>query len=245
MGVAIGSCLLFNINIQQNFKSPLFSSSATEFWRRWHISLSSWLRDYLFAPLQMKFRNRGINGIALALLITFSISGLWHGATIGFILWGIYHGVWLALEVYASHIAKKFQINIECGWLCRGIKILITFILFSISLVLFRVDGIQNALIVIKKFMSSIKNLLLSPPSFLEETFINVSSVIQIEFSKTWSLNLLILLTSAFIIFFYRAFYMYIKDSNPYLKFALIEFLMIYSLIFGTNLGGGFAYFKF
>ena len=91
--IAIGSAMILGFNLTENFNRPYQSSSITEFWRRWHISLGSWFRDYLYISLG---GNR--NHVYTNLLITMFLCGLWHGASYNFVLWGVYHGVFLALE---------------------------------------------------------------------------------------------------------------------------------------------------
>jgi len=94
--MAIGMCLMFGIGIPENFAHPYASRTITEFWRRWHISLSTWFRDYLYIPLG---GNRaGAGRTYLNLLIVFLATGLWHGAAWTFVLWGLYHGAFLAAE---------------------------------------------------------------------------------------------------------------------------------------------------
>ena len=91
--IAIGSAMILGFNLSTNFDRPYQSSSITEFWRRWHISLGSWFRDYLYIPLGGNRSNTYFN-----LLITMFLCGLWHGASYNFVLWGIYHGLFLILE---------------------------------------------------------------------------------------------------------------------------------------------------
>ena len=94
--MAIGMCLMFGIRIPENFAHPYASRTITEFWRRWHISLSTWFRDYLYIPLG---GNRaGAGRTYLNLVIVFLATGLWHGAAWTFVLWGLYHGAFLAAE---------------------------------------------------------------------------------------------------------------------------------------------------
>jgi len=90
--MAVGMALLFGYKIIDNFNSPYKATSVADFWRRWHISLSRWLLDYLFTPMQMGLRNMKQYGNAIALIVTFAVCGLWHGATWGFIIWGKVHG---------------------------------------------------------------------------------------------------------------------------------------------------------
>ncbi len=94
--VGRGTAKLFGIDLMINFKSPYFSSSAREFWSRWHISLSTWLRDYLYIPLGGN--RRGLRRTYVNLLLTMVLGGLWHGAAWNFVLWGLYHGVVLCVD---------------------------------------------------------------------------------------------------------------------------------------------------
>lgn len=98
--IARGVAKLFGIDLMENFRAPYFSRGFSEFWRRWHISLSTWLRDYLYIPLG---GNRGTSGETYRnLMITMLLGGLWHGAAWGFVVWGGLHGLYLALERAAN-----------------------------------------------------------------------------------------------------------------------------------------------
>ena len=94
--IAIGTALLLGFKFPDNFNAPYLATSLQDFWRRWHISLSTWLRDYLYIPLGGS--RRGTSRTAVNLLITFLLGGLWHGAAWTFLLWGAFHGVYLILE---------------------------------------------------------------------------------------------------------------------------------------------------
>ena len=94
--IAIGSGYLFGIRIPENFSWPYLSANITEFWRRWHISLGRWLFDYVYVPLGGSRHGRGRT--ALALVVTFAISGLWHGAGYGFLAWGVWHGLMMLVH---------------------------------------------------------------------------------------------------------------------------------------------------
>jgi D-alanyl-lipoteichoic acid acyltransferase DltB (MBOAT superfamily) len=93
--IARGSARLFGIDLMKNFDQPLLSTSIADFWRRWHISLSTWFRDYVYIPLGGN--RRRLHRVMFNLFITAAISGLWHGAAWNFVLWGCYHGVLLVL----------------------------------------------------------------------------------------------------------------------------------------------------
>ncbi len=94
--IAIGTALLLGFRFPDNFNAPYFATSLQDFWRRWHISLSTWLRDYLYIPLGGS--RKGTNRTAINLFITFLLGGLWHGAAWTFIFWGAFHGAYLTLE---------------------------------------------------------------------------------------------------------------------------------------------------
>ena len=130
--IAQGSARLLGVHIMDNFKTPYFSASISEFWRRWHISLSTWFRDYVYIPLG---GNRtSVGRWALNTLLVFGISGLWHGANWTFIVWGLLHGVFLLLE-------KPFK---------RYANVLSTFVLVSLAWVFFRAPDFQSALQILK-----------------------------------------------------------------------------------------------
>lgn len=106
--MAIGLGRMFGFHYQENFKHPFISKSISEYWRRWHISLSTWLSDYIFMPLMIRTRDYPRFSIFIGIFFTFFISGLWHGASWNFILWGIYFGFWVYLEkIYLSKMLKK------------------------------------------------------------------------------------------------------------------------------------------
>jgi alginate O-acetyltransferase complex protein AlgI len=134
--MAIGLGRMFGFVIPENFRSPYLSESITDFWRRWHISLSTWLRDYLYLPLggnRLGPRRTYIN-LALVMLL----GGLWHGAAWQFLAWGAYHGSFLAFERW---IGKKSPYE----WLPRTGRIAVTFVLVLFSWVLFRAPTLGHA----------------------------------------------------------------------------------------------------
>ncbi|MCB1091830.1 MAG: MBOAT family protein, partial [Verrucomicrobiae bacterium] len=132
--IARGSARLLGIDLVHNFDHPYSAASPAEFWRRWHISLSTWFRDYVYIPLG---GSRG--GIAMEcrnLLATFALSGLWHGASWNFIIWGIYHGILVSGQRLLENRGwlKNRSTN---GWIRMG-KWLATFVLIHIGWLFFR-----------------------------------------------------------------------------------------------------------
>ena len=128
--MAKGVALFFGIELSQNFNRPYFSQSIQDFWNRWHITLSHWIRDYLFYPMSFgRFRLP----IPLVLLLVFSLSGLWHGAAINFILWGGFHGLLLANENFLEKLNVWEKIPTVMRRIYFWIMISFSWVLFSNS----------------------------------------------------------------------------------------------------------------
>lgn len=142
--IAIGTAKLFGINLMRNFKYPYFSKNIAEFWSRWHISLSTWFRDYLYFPLggSKISKWKSIRNI----FIVFIISGFWHGANWTFIAWGIFHGIiyipFFLFSQNRTYIANSIYEKKRFTQLIKLIKIVLTFLFISISWVFFRSENI-------------------------------------------------------------------------------------------------------
>lgn len=145
--IAVGSAKVLGFNLMENFRNPFSSLTTSELWNRWHISLSSWFRDYLYQPIVIFFRDYGKWSVVAGLLITFFLSGLWHGAGLAFIVYGLFQGTVMVIEylfgVKSSKLAKK-----RFGTL-RGI--LVTYFFFSLSLIFFRSFGLRKAWHILKE----------------------------------------------------------------------------------------------
>lgn len=150
--MALGAARMFNINLTQNFNSPYLATSVADFWRRWHISFSRWILDYIFKPLQMQWRNWKSWGTAAALFVAFLISGIWHGASWGFVIWGGLHGLYLACSVFYKPYQKKLHkaLGIEKTRLLKVWQIFVTFNLVNFAWVFFRAKSLDDALYVLQ-----------------------------------------------------------------------------------------------
>lgn len=151
--MALGSALLFNINLTQNFNSPYLATSVADFWRRWHITFSRWILDYIFKPLQIQWRNWKNWGTASALIAAFLVSGIWHGASWGFVIWGGLHGLYMACSVFYKPYQKKLHkaLGIEKTKILKYWQIFVTFNLVSFAWIFFRASSLSDALHVSKK----------------------------------------------------------------------------------------------
>jgi alginate O-acetyltransferase complex protein AlgI len=144
--VAIGTAKLFGFELMSNFRVPYFSRTISEFWKRWHISLSTWFQDYLFMPLAIELRNLRKWGVAIAIFLTFLVSGIWHGANWTFVIWGAYHGLLLAAEHGLRALFPNRLPEATAPWRLQQLPmILLTFTLVSLGLVFFRADSIAVA----------------------------------------------------------------------------------------------------
>lgn len=156
--IAIGTARVLGFNLMRNFRSPYFSKSLTEFWRYWHISLSTWFRDYVYFPIGgNKISN--VKWITLIIFI-FIISGIWHGANWTFMLWGLFHGVLLILEKFSPSIPLKTDSanNLTFNVL-KLLRISRTFILVCIGWIFFRSQTIGDAIVIFSKIKSVLINL--------------------------------------------------------------------------------------
>lgn len=137
--IARGVGMLFNIELPRNFLTPYFAISPSDFWRRWHISLSTWLRDYLYIPLggEREGRLKTLRNLT----ITMFLGGLWHGAGIGFIAWGLYHG--LLLVVYRVTGLEHYTRSPRISMLAKGIAIFAMFQLVCLGWIFFRATSAE------------------------------------------------------------------------------------------------------
>lgn len=147
--IARGAAKVFGINLVNNFNTPYFSHSVAEFWRRWHISLSSWFRDYFYQPIALAWTRISKIGLPLALFVTFVVIGLWHGAAWTFIIFGAIFGFFIvfamATQKIRARIARAIGLashpRIYAAW-----QILVTFLLASFAFIFFRAQSLSDAL---------------------------------------------------------------------------------------------------
>jgi alginate O-acetyltransferase complex protein AlgI len=146
--IAIGAAQVMGFRLMDNFNRPYFSRSPSEFWKRWHISLSSWFHDYLYISLGGK--RVTVPRWYLNLFITFLVSGLWHGANWTFIIWGILNGLYVVFE----HLLKPVFQKLPAFFRNRLLSIILTFILIDFAWIFFRAASLNNAMLIIKNMFS-------------------------------------------------------------------------------------------
>ncbi len=153
--IAIGAARVLGFSLMENFNTPYFSRSIKEFWRRWHISLSTWFRDYLYIPLGGS--RRGAWRARLNLMIVFLVSGLWHGASWTFVVWGLLHGLYQIvgglLRPLKDKLFRRLGMNTQCFSFFLG-QTLVTFALVCIAWVFFRAQTLSDALSILSRMFT-------------------------------------------------------------------------------------------
>jgi D-alanyl-lipoteichoic acid acyltransferase DltB (MBOAT superfamily) len=227
--IAIGSAKIMGFKLMTNFNRPYFSKSISEFWKRWHISLSTWFKDYLYISL-------GGNRVSIPrwymnLFIVFIISGLWHGANWTYIIWGGINGLYLVIEIIFEkrykNINNLFYLH-RIPIIKNVIRIIMTFILVCVAWVFFRANNTNDAFIIIKEIFCFEGAL------FIDKTTISYS---------LFGMLLLVLI---------EVYQEYISNNSmPFKKSHWIVEQLFYScliiliIIIGVFDGGQFIYFQF
>ena len=165
--IAIGSARVLGFNLMENFNTPYYSRSISEFWQRWHISLSSWFRDYVYIPLGGSRVPRW--HWSFNLLLTFAVSGLWHGANWTYVVWGFLNGFYLIMSGLTNNARNTVmaRLGLEQGGLIRSVvQIAATFSLVCIGWVFFRAQNLGDAFYILTHFWTDWNFAALKTPHF-------------------------------------------------------------------------------
>lgn len=222
--LAIGSGKLFGIELPINFLRPYFAKTITDFWRRWHISLTTWFRDYIYFPLGGN-RCSKIRWM-FNTMIVFTVSGLWHGASYNFIIWGIIHGFCMIIErlVYGEKI-KTISNKLSIANLLR---IMLTFTIVNFAWVFFRINNISDTLCIFKKVFTEHGRIFMDADT-LVYAFVFAILVFSADFMDEYFSGKIKLLNS----------------KNTILRWSTYIVMIIMILLFGVLDGGSFIYFQF
>jgi D-alanyl-lipoteichoic acid acyltransferase DltB (MBOAT superfamily) len=249
--VARGSALLFGYQLMENFKSPYASTSISEFWSRWHISLSTWFKDYLYIPLGGN--RKGFVHKLINTFVVFLVSGLWHGANITFVCWGFLHGFYRLMEELFRKFFKAV-VDFRSSHVFRIIiNTLICFSLVCFSWILFRADTIGQSFLFMSKMISN-WNLKL----FIDESATLISSIMPPYSTLRWLYVIIITFSVALVLvtdFFAKytkfEFVQVFSIKNSILRWGVYYFFIItimFCFIMTTNefgQAGAFIYFQF
>jgi len=227
--IAIGLARIMGYDFGVNFNKPYFAASFSDFWQRWHISLSSWIRDYIYFPLGGS--HCGTFRTSSNLLTTMFLAGLWHGAGWTYVLWGFLHGVYLAAQRVVSAPYQRLCRTVRCpGWLATIPAVLLVFFLTCIAWVLFRAKSLDRALYILKALFNwgSTANLSFGGMKFhLLRVAVVVAIVLVVDSLSTRE----------------RVRSLYLK--YPYVRAALLGFAVLTILFTGSFAANSFIYFRF
>lgn len=241
--IALGSAKLFGFNLTNNFKRPYLAASIQDFWNRWHITFSTWLRDYIFFPLAYFLTNKMKKQkyffistdkwvYLIAIMITFAICGIWHGVGWTYLIWGLLFGVFLTSSNWTKDLQKKIRklINIKkTSRFYSTYQILVTFFLVLIAWIFFRADSVVEATVIIKKIFTTTGPVFFGSPAFMIFSVFGIISLIAIDikyefFNDRWS---------------------FLYNNNPVIRIAGIVIITMSILLIGVFDGGQFIYFQF
>ena len=151
--MAIGVSQILGLKVRENFLRPFFSQNNSEYWRRWHMSLTTWITDYIYMPLNVRFRDYGQYGMYLAIFINLVVIGAWHGANWTFVLFGAYHGLILviiaAIEKRRRKFEKKYSLKKKAYY--KYPRMLLTFFLVTLGLIIFRANNLSECFYIIHR----------------------------------------------------------------------------------------------
>lgn len=215
--IAIGAAQIMGIRLMDNFRRPYFAKSIKDFWDRWHISLSTWLKDYVYIPL-------GGNRVSpvrhlLNLLLTFLVSGLWHGAAWTFVIWGGIHGL---MQIVYTLWRKVVKINIP-----SFLSVLLTFVCVNFAWIFFRAPDLNTAITVIQGIFISHGRPFMDVPSLFNGAIaFGILALKDLHDECNWKMKL-------------------IDSDNFLISHFRLAILIVFVLLFGVFDGGQFIYFQF
>lgn len=222
--IAIGTAKILGFKLMTNFDNPYFSTNIATFWSRWHISLSTWFKDYLYVPLggnRVSARRNYFN-----VFVTFLVSGIWHGANFTFVIWGGLHGLYLMVEKYFGIHKRKTKSTLS---LKNIFLIVVTFVLVDFAWIFFRASTLQEALHIITQIFTNAYS-----PLFMKwDVFFAAGIALSILFAKEFMEE-----------FFPRKFPLLYSD-NVIVSSGTAASLMAIIILLGVFNSGQFIYFQF
>jgi D-alanyl-lipoteichoic acid acyltransferase DltB (MBOAT superfamily) len=241
--IAIGSARILGYDLMHNFNMPYWATSIRDFWSRWHISLTTWFRDYLYIPLgggRVDAFRKQFN-----ITVVFLLSALWHGANWTFVMWGVMHSLYYFIGYISLDFRKKvarllgldkFPFAKDC------LSIFITFNLVSFAWIFFRANSISNAYLIIKN-MFYIKDLALI--NSLNSFKLYLAAVDVCKWGISFYTACMLLAFATLLIFDRKDINYVLEQKSVFFKWPWYYFVMLFILILGTNEQSAFIYFQF
>jgi alginate O-acetyltransferase complex protein AlgI len=228
--IALGTARIMGFKLMTNFNTPFFSTSVTEYWRRWHISLNTWFSDYLFTPLMIANRDWGKAAVVFALMITFGLSGLWHGAGWTYIVYGLLHGVAVTYEFLTKKFRKKLSKAIPAV-IYNNVSMLLVFTYVCLTWIFFRAQSWGDALLVFKGLFAFKGSFFVFDNNLGVIIYSLVAIAILLAHDLSVHLN------------HGKSYFLYHKSAA--VRMATYCFILVTIVLIGVFDGGQFIYFKF
>ena len=221
--IARGAAKVMGFELMENFRRPYLSLSIKEFWKRWHISLSTWFMDYVYIPLggnRVRYARHLTN-----LMITFLVSGIWHGANWTFVLWGAWHGVFICLDNLYRHYFGKMK---QDKPIAKLISIAVVFLIACFGWIFFRANSVQDAFSIIGKIISSHSGIFIHSNTQMAYCFLSLFILVAKDIKDEYQL----------------------KCNFMHSRYSVVRYisyiaLVFYILLYGVYSGGQFIYFQF
>ena len=226
--MALGFAKILGFNLLPNFNRPLLAKSVTEFWRKWHMSLSTWFADYFYNPIAISKRDWGKWSVVYASFITFVVLGFWHGANWTFIVFGALQGLILTIEFFTRKARKNYRKRIpELANTLIGIAFTISY--FGFSLIFFRAKNLQQAFNIIKRIGTAKGALYIGNPSVILFSTLGILFLILVEVKKEY----------------FNQLFTFSENRSWLVRNVYYCFLLFIILVAGVFDGGEFIYFQF
>lgn len=243
--IAVGSARMLGVDLTQNFRQPYFAESIAELWRRWHISLSTWFKDYVYYPLVWNRNERNMLWICFSIVVTFVLTGVWHGAGWNFVVMGLLFGFLICVGIWTKKPREKllgfFHIRPHNVYI-RIINIGVTFVTTSFIWVFFRADNLSQAIAIIKNALTN-----WGPGAFSYLTCTNYCAFYEIGIGKT---TLAIIGVSVLAMFAYELFIELRIPLPKFWRYRALRWPFYYAFIMwilftGDFMPKTFIYFQF
>ena len=232
--MAIGVGCVLGLKVTENFKRPFFAENIAEYWRRWHISLTGWLTDYVFMPLNIYFRNLEKWGTIFAIVINLVLVGLWHGANWTFALFGFYHGLLFIPLILSGSFLKKYKQK-KGKWgipTFRSVsKMAGTFMLVALGLIIFRAATVEDAFIIFQKIVCDHGSL-----------YMGMEAIVALGYGF---IALFFLAFKDFTDEYFPNKFLFYNNRNVVIRYIAYVVTIIMILSIGVLDGGQFIYFQF
>lgn len=229
--IAIGAACVMGIDVRPNFRRPFFATSVSEFWRRWHMSLISWILDYVYTPLSFALRRFKMKGVLFTVVLTLFIMGMWHGASLAFLMWAFYQGVFISLEA----ITKKRKYRIEQQYKLPhkiwyiSLSIVVTYVIFAFS---FLTGGNRHSF---SEGIEAINKMFTSfAPIHLDKTVLLYAFI-----------GILMLLLSEFRDEYFPNRFLLFNNKSMFIRWGAYLVVLLVIFVFGVFKGDNFIYFNF